>query len=70
MTDETTRTWTGFITMIVNAYFDRRMAAYPVDRLQAELAVMGRIEPHDTVSEWARIVFETLHHVSPQFARD
>jgi hypothetical protein len=56
--------------MIVDAYFVRRMAAYPVDRLQAELAFKGRIEHQSTVSEWARIVFETLHHVSPQFARD
>lgn len=70
MTEKTRRAWIGFTSLICNAYFDKRQAAYPVDRLQTELVFMGRFEAQDTVSEWARLVFETLHHVSPQFARD
>ena len=57
------------MSLICNAYFEKRMASYPLERLQLELRVRGRVERQDTVAEWARLVFETLHHVVPQFPR-
>ncbi len=54
--------------MIVDGYFNRRMAWFPIDRLQMELlAVQGlSAAPHD-VAEWARIVYTVLEKVHPQF---
>jgi hypothetical protein len=69
VSDTTKRKWSGFVKLICNAYFEKRMASYPVDKLQMELAASGRIEKPDMVAEWARLVFETLHHVAPQFPR-
>jgi hypothetical protein len=69
MSDTTKRRWRGFVGLICNAYFDQRMASYPLDRLQLELAALGRVERPDTVAEWSRLVFETLNHVAPQFPK-
>ena len=55
--------------LICDAYFERRMASYPLERLQMELAAKGRIERPDVVAEWSRLVYETLHFVAPQFPR-
>lgn len=69
MTDRTRLKWAGFVGLICNAYFERRMASYPVDRLSMELAAVGRLERPDVVAEFSRLVFDTLHHVAPQFPR-
>lgn len=61
--------WTGFVKLICDAYFERRVASYPLDRLQLELTARGRIERRDVVAEWSRLVYETLHQVAPQFPR-
>jgi hypothetical protein len=68
VTDDTIKEWSGFVTMIVDGYFNRRMAWFPIDRLQMELlAVQGlAAAPHD-VAEWARIVYTVLEKVHPQF---
>jgi hypothetical protein len=70
LTDETRARWRGFVALICNAYFDNRMASFPLDRLQLELRVSGRLERDDTVAEWSRLVYETLNHVAPQFPKD
>ncbi|GIL81619.1 hypothetical protein Vretifemale_10630 [Volvox reticuliferus] len=63
--------WRGFVAMIVNGYFERRMAWFPLDRLQLELsAVQGRSLPPELVAERARVVYTTLEQVYPQFAKD
>lgn len=68
VTDDTLKEWSGFVSMIVDGYFNRRMAWFPIDRLQMELlAVQGlSAAPHD-VAEWARIVYTVLEKVHPQF---
>lgn len=68
VTDDTIKEWSGFVSMIVDGYFNRRMAWFPIDRLQMELlAVQGlAAAPHD-VAEWARIVYTVLEKVHPQF---
>ncbi|PNW87549.1 hypothetical protein CHLRE_02g141850v5 [Chlamydomonas reinhardtii] len=71
VSEPTFASWRGFVAMIVNGYFERRMAWYPLDRLQLELsAVQGRSLPQEVVAEHARIVFTTLEKVYPQFAAD
>ncbi|KAG2423223.1 hypothetical protein HXX76_015480 [Chlamydomonas incerta] len=71
VSEPTLASWRGFVAMIVNGYFERRMAWYPLDRLQLELAaVQGRSMPQEVVAEHARIVFTTLEQVYPQFATD
>jgi hypothetical protein len=65
----TTRKWNGFVRLICDAYFEKRVASYPLERLQLELAATGRLERPDIVAEWSRLVYETLHHVAPQFPR-
>lgn len=37
LSEPTLAAWKGFVTMIVDGYFDKRMAWYPIDRLQLEL---------------------------------
>eukprot|EP00775_Hariotina_reticulata_P002409 gene2409-2713_t len=68
VTDDTLAEWSGFVTMIVDGYFNRRLAWFPIERLQLELAaVQGvAVPPHD-VAEWARIVYTVLEKVHPQF---
>lgn len=70
LTDATRARWQGFVALICNAYFEKRMASFPIDRLQLELRVAGRMERDDTVAEWSRLVYETLNHVAPQFPKD
>ncbi|KXZ42760.1 hypothetical protein GPECTOR_120g427 [Gonium pectorale] len=71
VSEPTLKQWRGFVAMIVNGYFERRMAWFPIDRLQLELsAVQGRSLPPDLVAERARIVYTTLEQVYPQFAKD
>jgi hypothetical protein len=70
MTEATHKQWSGFVGMICNAYFDKRMASFPLEKLQLELAVSGRLEQDTTVAEWSRLVYETLNHVAPQFPKD
>ncbi|MEW5305164.1 MAG: hypothetical protein WDW38_002053 [Sanguina aurantia] len=63
--------WRGFCSHIVNAYFEKRMAWYPLDRLQLELAAHGRgHEAREVIAERARLVYTVLEHVCPQFAAD
>lgn len=73
LTVETQRQWNGFVGMIVDAYFNKRMAWYPIDRLSMEVSAMncsGRQARPDEVAEWARIAFTTLESIYPQFPRD
>lgn len=58
------------MALICQAYFEQRMASYPMDRLHMELAAGGRLEPDVTVAEWSRLVFDTLNTVAPQFPKD
>lgn len=69
MTESTKAKWQGFVALICRAYFEQRMAAYPLDRLHMELAASGRLEADVTVAEWSRLVFETLNTVAPQFPK-
>ena len=32
--------WKGFVSLILAAYFEKRMAWFPVDRLQMEVSAM------------------------------
>ena len=49
-------------------YFEKRWAAYPLDRLAAEVSIStGRTERPSTVSEWSRLVYATLENVAPQW---
>ncbi|PNH06887.1 hypothetical protein TSOC_006682, partial [Tetrabaena socialis] len=57
--------WRGFVAMIVDGYFERRMAWFPLDRLQLELAAVQEL-----VAERARVVYTTLEQVCPQFPKD
>lgn len=68
VTDDTIKDWSGFVSMIVDGYFNRRMAWFPIDRLQMELLAVQdlAVQPHD-VAEWARIVYTVLEKVHPQF---
>ncbi|GLC65370.1 hypothetical protein PLESTF_000285900 [Pleodorina starrii] len=71
VSEATLTQWRGFVAMIVNGYFERRMAWFPLDRLQLELsAVQGRSLPPELVAERARVVYTTLEQVYPQFAKD
>lgn len=68
VTDDTIKDWAGFVSMIADGYFNRRMAWFPIDRLQMELlAVQGLAAPPHDVAEWARIVYTVLEKVHPQF---
>lgn len=54
--------------MIVDGWFEKRWAWYPINRLQMELSVAtGRVERPSVVAEMARIVYTTLEAVAPQF---
>ncbi|GLI61152.1 hypothetical protein VaNZ11_003436, partial [Volvox africanus] len=71
VSESTLTQWRGFVAMIVNGYFERRMAWFPLDRLQLELsAVQGRSLAPELVAERARVVYTTLEQVYPQFAKD
>eukprot|EP00884_Botryococcus_braunii_P003034 jgi/Botrbrau1/12731/Bobra.67_1s0091.2 len=60
--------WSGFVRMIVDGYFKKRWAWYPIDRLQLELRITaGRQEAPADVAQWAGIVYATLHKSSPLF---
>eukprot|EP01024_Parvocaulis_polyphysoides_P021743 TRINITY_DN20325_c1_g1_i3.p2 TRINITY_DN20325_c1_g1~~TRINITY_DN20325_c1_g1_i3.p2 ORF type:complete len:179 (-),score=11.43 TRINITY_DN20325_c1_g1_i3:211-684(-) len=59
----------GFVTLIVKGYYDRRMAWYPVDKLQTELSLNGISADLSQVSEWARMVYEILNTLAPQFPK-
>ncbi|CAK0735851.1 hypothetical protein CVIRNUC_000650 [Coccomyxa viridis] len=68
VTDGTMLSWKGFVSLILGAYFEKRMAWYPVDRLQMEVSAMtGRLERPSTIAEFARLVYSTLNTVAPQF---
>ena len=59
--------WQGFVKLIVTAYFAKRMAWYPLDKLRLEQLVNGLpADPPDIVAERARIVFTTLRFIAPQ----
>ncbi|GMH33722.1 hypothetical protein BSKO_01556 [Bryopsis sp. KO-2023] len=71
VSEVTLREWKGFVSLIVDAYFNKRMSWYPVDRLQAEMSLStGRCEELALVAERARIVYTTLEAVAPQFPTD
>ena len=38
VSDATLNLWRGFVSLILSAYFEKRMAWYPVDRLQLEVS--------------------------------
>lgn len=60
--------WSGFVSMIVDGYFKKRWAWYPIERLQLELRIAaGRQEAPADVAQWAGIVYATLHQSSPLF---
>lgn len=61
--------WRGFTTMIVTGYYEKRMAWFPLDRLQLELAATrgSAAPPPDAVAEMARIVYSTLEIIYPIF---
>eukprot|EP00899_Mesostigma_viride_P008139 jgi/Mesvir1/17326/Mv07720-RA.1 len=60
--------WQGFVKLIVDAYFLKGMAWYPVRKLQMEqLVTEGRAEHPAVVSERMRLVFTTLEIIAPQF---
>lgn len=40
VTDATLELWRGFVSLILSAYFEKRMAWYPVDRLQLEVSAV------------------------------
>ncbi|GIL58474.1 hypothetical protein Vafri_13602 [Volvox africanus] len=40
VSESTLTQWRGFVAMIVNGYFERRMAWFPLDRLQLELSAV------------------------------
>ncbi|KAK9916974.1 hypothetical protein WJX75_009376 [Coccomyxa subellipsoidea] len=68
VSDATLNLWRGFVSLILSAYFEKRMAWYPVDRLQLEVsATTGRLESPSTIAEFARLVYSTLNTVAPQF---
>ena len=68
ISDESLQEWKGFVSMIVTAYFEKRWAWYPIDRLQMEMSlVTGRSERPALVAERARMVYTTLERVAPQF---
>lgn len=71
VTDDTLAQWSGFVAMIVDGYLQRRMAWYPVERLQLELSVTQDLQaPAHDVAEWARIVYTVLAKVAPQLSGD
>lgn len=68
VSEETLAIWKGFVSLIVNAYFEQRMSWYPIDRLQTEMSLStGSFGEPSLVAERARIVFATLESVAPQF---
>ncbi|GAX78315.1 hypothetical protein CEUSTIGMA_g5757.t1 [Chlamydomonas eustigma] len=68
VSDLTVQRWKGFVSLIVDGYFDHRMAWYPLDRLGLEVvASCGESETPDKIAEKARLVFTTLEQVHPQF---
>ncbi|KAK9863315.1 hypothetical protein WJX84_001159 [Apatococcus fuscideae] len=68
VSDATLAAWRGFVSMIVDGWFEKRWAWYPINRLQMELSVAtGRVEKPSVVAEMARIVYTTLETVAPQF---
>ena len=63
--------WSGFVKLITNAYFVKRMAWFPLDRLQLEqMASCSKADSPSIVAERARIVFTTLRLIAPQFPKD
>ncbi len=40
MSDATLAQWRGFVGMIVNGYFEQRMAWFPLERLTLELSAV------------------------------
>ncbi|QDZ22912.1 hypothetical protein HOP50_09g54610 [Chloropicon primus] len=59
--------WLGFVKLIANAYFGKRMAWYPIDKLQLEQVVScEKVDPPDIVAERARLVFTTLRFMNFQ----
>eukprot|EP01024_Parvocaulis_polyphysoides_P021742 TRINITY_DN20325_c1_g1_i2.p2 TRINITY_DN20325_c1_g1~~TRINITY_DN20325_c1_g1_i2.p2 ORF type:complete len:211 (-),score=11.10 TRINITY_DN20325_c1_g1_i2:211-780(-) len=69
ISDQTRQDLIGFVTLIVKGYYDRRMAWYPVDKLQTELSLNGISADLSQVSEWARMVYEILNTLAPQFPK-
>ncbi|KAK9819232.1 hypothetical protein WJX74_010056 [Apatococcus lobatus] len=68
VSEATLAEWKGFVGMIVDGWFEKRWAWYPINRLQMELSVAtGRVERPSVVAEMARIVYTTLETVAPQF---
>lgn len=58
----------GFVQIIVDAYYNKRMAWYPTEPLQMEvMACSGRRAHPADVAEWMRLVYTTLECTIPQF---
>ena len=53
MSEATLKLWRGFVSLILSAYFEKRMAWFPVDRLQMEVSAMtgGVCKPSCRVGE-------------------
>eukprot|EP00213_Chloropicon_mariensis_P003964 CAMPEP_0197479864 /NCGR_PEP_ID=MMETSP1309-20131121/36968_1 /TAXON_ID=464262 /ORGANISM="Genus nov. species nov., Strain RCC998" /LENGTH=146 /DNA_ID=CAMNT_0043021645 /DNA_START=187 /DNA_END=627 /DNA_ORIENTATION=+ len=60
--------WKGFVQLICNAYFSKRMVWYPLDRLQLEMSIScGKSDPPELIAERARLIFTTLKTVAKLF---
>jgi hypothetical protein len=70
VSQEFEKRWLGFVKLISNAYFLKRMAWFPLDRLKLEqMASCGKVDPTEIVAERARIVFTALQMIAPQFPK-
>eukprot|EP00873_Tetraselmis_striata_P021316 jgi/Tetstr1/441580/TSEL_029808.t1 len=68
VSERSTRHWKGFVQIIVDAYYNKRMAWYPTEPLQMEvMACSGRRAHPADVAEWMRLVYTTLECTIPQF---
>lgn len=68
VSERTIAYWRGFVGQIVNAYFERATTWLPVERLMVERRLStGAAQRPELVAEHARMAFETLALVAPQF---
>lgn len=68
VSEETFSCWYGFVSLIVVAYFEKKMSWYPIEYLQTEIFLKKeKLESPCLVAEKAKIVFMTLEIIAPQF---
>lgn len=64
VSDATLNLWRGFVSLILSAYFEKRMAWYPVDRLQLEVSATTGVLlscPLHHAHSFYCLLFSTLH---------